>query len=194
MTAAQAPSRPRRPSRRARRRQARQDGEIQSENRQQIEVKRGQDHRRNSVVARARHRRGDRQRQDRGAVLEAGVLGLREIQEWMAETKPDVAIVVYNDHASAFSVEIDPDLRARLRRGISAGRRGLGPAAGAGGQGPSGARLAYRPVGHSRRVRPHHRQQDGGRSRPDRAAEPVVRQVDPIRNGRARSFRSPSTW
>ena len=72
----------------------------------------------------------------------------------------------------------DPDLRARLRRGVSARRRGLGPAPGAGGQGPSRARLAHRAVGHSRRVRPHHRQQDGGRSRADRAAQPAVRQAE----------------
>ena len=43
------------------------------------EVGRGQNHRRRRFIARARHRRGARQRQDRGAVLEAGVLGLREI-------------------------------------------------------------------------------------------------------------------
>ena len=48
--------------------------------------------------------------------------------------KPDVVIFVYNDHASAFSVEIDPDLRARLRGRIPARRRGLGPAPGAGGE------------------------------------------------------------
>ena len=68
-----------------------------------------------------------------------------------------------------------PDLRARLRRGIPAGRRGLGAAAGAGGEGPSRSRLAHRAIGHPRRVRHHHRQQDGGRSRPDRAAVADVR-------------------
>ena len=87
----------------------------------------------------------------------------------------------------------DPDLRARLRGGIPARRRGLGAAAGAGREGPSGARRAYRAVGHPRRVRPHHRQQDGGRPRPHRAAQPAVRQGRPRRNGRSRSFRSPST-
>ena len=63
--------------------------------------------------------------------------GFEKSKEWMAKTKPDVAIVVYNDHASAFSVEIDPDLRARLRGRVSARRRGLGAAPGAGGEGPS---------------------------------------------------------
>jgi protocatechuate 4,5-dioxygenase beta chain len=34
--------------------------------------------------------------------------GFEKSKQWMADTKPDVAIVVYNDHASAFSVEIVP--------------------------------------------------------------------------------------
>src|SRR5262249_57766629 len=34
--------------------------------------------------------------------------GFEKSQAWMRETKPDVAIIVYNDHASAFSVEMIP--------------------------------------------------------------------------------------
>src|SRR6266478_1662940 len=34
--------------------------------------------------------------------------GFEKSKQWMANTKPDVAIVVYNDHASAFSVEMIP--------------------------------------------------------------------------------------
>jgi protocatechuate 4,5-dioxygenase beta chain len=34
--------------------------------------------------------------------------GFEKSKAWMAETKPDVVIGVYNDHASAFSVEIIP--------------------------------------------------------------------------------------
>src|SRR5262245_28705242 len=34
--------------------------------------------------------------------------GFEKSKEWMKGTKPDVAIIVYNDHASAFSVEIVP--------------------------------------------------------------------------------------
>ena len=67
------------------------------------------------------------------------------------------------------------DLRARLRRGISAGRRRLGPASGAGGEGPSAIGRPHRPIGHPRRVRHHRGQQDGGRSRPHRADESFVR-------------------
>ena len=101
--------------------------------------------------------------------------GFEKSKEWIAKAKPDVCIVVYNDHASAFSVEIVPDLRARLRGRIPARRRRLGPAAGAGGEGPSRARLAHRAVGHPRRVRPDALQQDGGRPRPHGAAQPDVR-------------------
>jgi protocatechuate 4,5-dioxygenase beta chain len=34
--------------------------------------------------------------------------GFEKSKQWMAQAKPDVAIVVYNDHASAFSVDIIP--------------------------------------------------------------------------------------
>ena len=34
--------------------------------------------------------------------------GYEASRKWMAELKPDVAIVVYNDHATAFSLEIIP--------------------------------------------------------------------------------------
>ena len=33
---------------------------------------------------------------------------LPPVREWMANTKPDVCIVVYNDHANAFSLELIP--------------------------------------------------------------------------------------
>ncbi len=112
---------------------------------------------------------------DRGTVLEAGLFRLREIEGMDGEDqarrrhrglqRPCLG-VLGRDHS---------DLRARLRGRVSARRRRLGAAAGAGREGPSRACRAYRPVGHSRRVRPHHRQQDGGRSRPHRAAEPDVR-------------------
>ena len=34
--------------------------------------------------------------------------GFEKTKQWMAQTKPDVVIAIYNDHASAFSVEIIP--------------------------------------------------------------------------------------
>ena len=139
------------------------------------EVSRGKDHRRYRLVARSRHRRGARQQQDRGALLEAGVLGLREIQGMDGEDQARRRHRGLQRPRLGVLGGDDPDLRARLRGGISARRRGLGPAPGAGGQGPSRARRPHRAIRHPRRVRPHHRQQDGGRSRPDRADEPAVR-------------------
>ena len=47
------------------------------------------------------HRRGARPRQDRRALLEAGVRRLRVDQGVDRPRKPDVVILVYNDHASA---------------------------------------------------------------------------------------------
>ncbi len=108
--------------------------------------------------------------------MEAGVLGLREIAR--VDARNQARRRHHRLQRSRLGVlgGDDPDLRARLRRGISAGRRRLGTAAGAGGRGSSGACLAYRAVRHPRRIRPHHLQQDGRRSRHDRADEPVVRQ------------------
>ena len=76
----------------ARRRKAQGESQIETQSETQVqieveietqisetEVNRGQDRRRNRCLACARHRRGARQRQDRRAVLEAGVLRLREI-------------------------------------------------------------------------------------------------------------------
>ena len=108
--------------------------------------------------------------------MEAGVLGLREIARMDARDQARRRHHRLQRSRLGVLGRDDPDLRARLRGGISAGRRRLGPASGAGGAGPSGARLAYRAVGHPRRIRSHHLQQDGSRSRHDRADESVVRQ------------------
>ena len=101
--------------------------------------------------------------------------GFEKSKEWMAKAKPDVVIVIYNDHASAFSVEMIPTFALGCAAEFPPADEGWGPRPVPVVQGPSRARLAHRPVGHPRRVRPHHRQQDGGRSRPHRAAQPAVR-------------------
>ena len=57
-------------------------------------------------------------------------------KRWIAQQKPDVVILVYNDHAYGLQSRHRADLRHRLRGAVRAGRRGLGPAARAGGAGP----------------------------------------------------------
>ena len=84
--------------------------------------------------------------------------GFEKSQEWMRETKPDVAIIVYNDHASAFSVDLIPTFALGCAAEFPPADEGWGPRPVPVVQGSPGARLAYRPVGDPRRVRPHHRQ------------------------------------
>ncbi len=43
-------------------------------------------------------------------------------KQWIAQQKPDVVVLIYNDHASAFSLDIVPDVRDRVRRLVPAGR------------------------------------------------------------------------
>ena len=133
-------------------------------------------HRRRRHLARAGDRRGDRQRPHAATPTGSRVFkGYEPSKKWLAEQKPDVVFLVYNDHASAFSLEIIPTFALGCAEDFPDRRRRLGAAAGAGGEGPSGSRLAHRAIDHPRRVRHHHRQQDGGRSRPHRAAVAAVR-------------------
>src|SRR3977135_878423 len=53
--------------------------------------------------------------------------GFEKSKEWMAKTKPDVAIVVYNDHASAFSVEIVPTFALGCAAEFPPADEGWGP-------------------------------------------------------------------
>ncbi|MFZ0421773.1 MAG: class III extradiol dioxygenase subunit beta [Xanthobacteraceae bacterium] len=53
--------------------------------------------------------------------------GFEKSQEWMRETKPDVAIVVYNDHASAFSVEMIPTFALGCAAEFPPADEGWGP-------------------------------------------------------------------
>ena len=45
--------------------------------------------------------------------------GFEKSKEWMKRSLPDVAIVVFNDHCHVVLGRYDPDIRARLRGGIS---------------------------------------------------------------------------
>jgi protocatechuate 4,5-dioxygenase beta chain len=53
--------------------------------------------------------------------------GFVPAKEWMAKAKPDVAIVVYNDHASAFSVEIVPTFALGCAAEFPPADEGWGP-------------------------------------------------------------------
>ena len=53
--------------------------------------------------------------------------GFEKSQAWMRETKPDVAIVVYNDHASAFSVDFIPTFALGCAAEFPPADEGWGP-------------------------------------------------------------------
>src|SRR5579871_1795452 len=53
--------------------------------------------------------------------------GFEKSQAWMRECKPDVAIVVYNDHASAFSVEMIPTFALGCAAEFPPADEGWGP-------------------------------------------------------------------
>lgn len=53
--------------------------------------------------------------------------GYPAAREWMADAKPDVAIVVYNDHASAFSLELIPTFVIGVAPEFQPADEGYGP-------------------------------------------------------------------
>jgi protocatechuate 4,5-dioxygenase beta chain len=53
--------------------------------------------------------------------------GFERSQQWMAETKPDVLIAVYNDHASAFSLEMIPTFALGCAAEFPPADEGWGP-------------------------------------------------------------------
>src|SRR5437899_8833125 len=53
--------------------------------------------------------------------------GFEKSKEWMAKTKPDVVIGIYNDHASAFSVEIVPTFALGCAAEFPPADEGWGP-------------------------------------------------------------------
>ncbi len=52
---------------------------------------------------------------------------IQPARDWMAETKPDVCIVVFNDHASAFSLEIIPTFAIGVADRFEPADEGYGP-------------------------------------------------------------------
>ena len=122
-------------------------------------------------------RRGDGPRQDRGAVLEEGLRRLRVTpSSGRRRTLPDVIILVYNDHATAFDLSHHPDLRRSARaRTTPSADEGYGPRPVPGDRGRPRARRAHRALPDPRRLRPHPGQRDGRRPRTDRPADADVR-------------------
>ena len=53
--------------------------------------------------------------------------GYEPARRWMAEHKPDVAIIVYNDHASAFSLELIPTFAIGVAAQFPPADEGYGP-------------------------------------------------------------------
>lgn len=53
--------------------------------------------------------------------------GYGPVREWMEREKPDVAIVVYNDHASAFSLELIPTFALGVGSAFQPADEGYGP-------------------------------------------------------------------
>ena len=53
--------------------------------------------------------------------------GYEPARAWMAEAKPDVALVVYNDHASAFSLELIPTFTLGVAEQFPPADEGYGP-------------------------------------------------------------------
>lgn len=53
--------------------------------------------------------------------------GYKKAREWMAKTKPDVVILVYNDHASAFSLDLIPTFAIGVAPEFQPADEGYGP-------------------------------------------------------------------
>ena len=53
--------------------------------------------------------------------------GYEKAREWMAETRPDVALIVFNDHASAFSLDLIPTFTIGVGDEFKPADEGYGP-------------------------------------------------------------------
>ena len=112
-------------------------------------------------------------------------------KQWMKEQKPDVIFLVYNDHATAFSLDIIPTFAIGTAAEFAPADEGWGPRPVPKVIGHPKLAAPHRAVGDPGRFRPDHRQQDGRRPRPHRAAVADVRPAagvavpgDPVRRQR----------
>ncbi|PTY37805.1 protocatechuate 3,4-dioxygenase [Saccharospirillum sp. MSK14-1] len=53
--------------------------------------------------------------------------GYQPVRDWLKENKPDVAIVVYNDHASAFGLNLIPTFTLGVAESFNPADEGYGP-------------------------------------------------------------------
>ena len=60
-------------------------------------------------------------------------------KQWLKENKPDVILLVYNDHATAFSLDMIPTFAIGTAAEYQPADEGWGPPSGAQGHRPSGA-------------------------------------------------------
>jgi protocatechuate 4,5-dioxygenase beta chain len=74
--------------------------------------------------------------------------GYEYSKQWMKDNKPDVIFLVYNDHATAFSLDMIPTFAIGTAARIPARRRRLGPTPRARGEGPPRAGQPHCAVGH----------------------------------------------
>ena len=84
--------------------------------------------------------------------------------------KPDVIFLVYNDHATAFSLEMIPTFAIGSAAEFQPADEGWGPRPVPMVHGHPELAAHIAQIGDPGRFRPHHRQQDGRRPRPHRAA------------------------
>ncbi len=88
----------------------------------------------------AGHRRGHRPEARRPSPYRVPLFkGYEYSKQWMQENPPDVIFLVYNDHATAFSLELIPTFAIGTASEFNVADEGYGPLAGAQGHRPSGA-------------------------------------------------------
>jgi protocatechuate 4,5-dioxygenase beta chain len=75
-------------------------------------------------------------------------------KQWIAEHMPDVVLLVYNDHATAFNLDFVPTFAIGCAASYAPADEGWGRAR-PGRRRPSGARLAHRAIRDPAGLRPH---------------------------------------
>ncbi len=102
-------------------------------------------------------------------------------KEWEKAQKPDVVFLVFNDHATAFSLDMIPTFAIGTAAEYQPADEGWGPRPVPAVHGHPALAAHIAQIRHPGRLRPHHRQQDGRGPRPHRAAVADVRSAPPVR-------------